>query len=228
MPLTALTALLATGLLAPAAVVATGAPAAAHRPVHRAVVTVTLQDAVDSLPRHRETRAGYDRDLFVHWIDADGDCFDTRAEVLVDEATAPTTANDDCTITAGAWHSWYDGVDVTDPSSIDIDHMVPLAEAWDSGAKRWTAGTRERFANDLGDPRSLVGVTASSNRSKGDRDPAEWLPDHHRCRYARFYVATKIRWHLRVDRTEKHALRELAAGCPTTTLHVRRAHVRLS
>lgn len=226
MPLVALSAVLATGVVAPAAV----AEPVPGRPAHGAadrLVTTTLQDAVRSLPRHRETRAGYDRDLFVHWIDADGDCFDTRAEVLMDESTEPTTANDDCTITGGEWHSWYDGVVETDPSSIDIDHMVPLAEAWDSGAKRWTAGTRKRFANDLGDARSLVGVTASSNRSKSDRDPAEWLPDHHLCRYARYYVATKIRWHLRVDRTEKRALRKLAADCPDTTIRVRRAHVTL-
>jgi hypothetical protein len=56
-----------------------------------------------------------------------------------------------------------------------IDHVVPLAEAWRSGAAAWNADQRERFANDLVDPQ-LIAVSASSNRSKGDQDPAEWKP----------------------------------------------------
>jgi hypothetical protein len=77
---------------------------------------------------------------------------------------------DDCALTGGEWLSYYDGKTVTDPSRLDIDHMVPLAEAWDSGAAEWTAERREAYANDLGAEHSLVAVTAKSNRSKGDKD----------------------------------------------------------
>ena len=111
-------------------------------------------------------------------------------------------------------------------SGFDVDHFVPLAEAWDSGARRWNAATRQRFANDLRDPRTLVAVTASSNRSKSDRDPAEWLPSLGNCAYVRQWVAVKIRWHLTVDAAEKRALRGLAEGCRNTRITVRRAVVR--
>ena len=71
----------------------------------------------------------------------------------------------------------------TSSSDVDIDHLVPLKEAWDSGAERWGAATRERYANDLGDPRTLVAVTDNVNQSKGDQDVADWLPEFNHCRY---------------------------------------------
>jgi hypothetical protein len=110
-----------------------------------------------------------------------------------------------------------------DSTAFDIDHMVPLAEAWDSGAKRWTADTRRRFANDLGDGRALVAVSLASNRSKGDRDPADWLPQFGKCMYVRHWVAVKIRWRLNVDAVEKQTLTDLAAGCQDVVITVRRA-----
>jgi hypothetical protein len=63
----------------------------------------------------------------------------------------------------------------TNASGFDVDHFVPLAEAWDSGAANWDSATRQAFANDLDFSMSLIAVTASSNRSKSDRDPAEWF-----------------------------------------------------
>lgn len=121
-----------------------------------------------------EEPGGYDRDLFPHWITRNG-CT-TRNRVLIDESTIPVTRNSSCTVTAGRWYSQFDDVWVDVPRSLDIDHMVPLAEAWRSGARNWNESTRRAFANDLDDPRSLIAVTASSNRSKSDRDPANWLP----------------------------------------------------
>ena len=122
-------------------------------------------------------RTGYDRDLFHHWIDADGDGCDTRDEVLIAESvTTVQVSQPGCTLSGGQWVSLYDGVQTTDPSTFDIDHMVPLAEAWDSGAWNWDAQQREAFANDLTHAEALIAVSASSNRSKGDQDPAEWQP----------------------------------------------------
>jgi hypothetical protein len=187
-------------------------------------VTVRLRAAVKKLPVRAETRAGYDRDKFEHWVDADGDCQDTRDEVLEAESLEETGG---CDVTEGKWLSYYDGVTTQDPSDLDIDHLVPLAEAWDSGAKRWTAGTRTRFANDLGDRRSLVAVTAAANRSKGDRDPAEWMPDRAGCTYLRQWVAVKLRWRLTVNRPERRFLLKRTASCSNRTLTVRRAVVVL-
>ncbi|GAA2225210.1 hypothetical protein GCM10010104_16280 [Streptomyces indiaensis] len=98
--------------------------------------------------------------------------------------------------------------------------MVPLAEAWDSGASAWTAQRREQYANDQGHEASLVAVTARSNRSKADQDPAQWLPpaaDAH-CRYAGEWVATKLGWRLAADELELGALRELGGACPGQTV----------
>lgn len=130
-----------------------------------------------------------------------------------------------CDIQRGLWRSYYDGVVTRESTTFDIDHLVPLAEAWDSGARRWTAGTRERYANDLGDRRTLVAVTASANRSKSDQDPAEWLPQLGRCQYVRQWVAVKIRWSLKVDRPEKRALTDLASHCINEVLTIRRATI---
>jgi hypothetical protein len=201
---------------------ATPTEGATPRAVAESTVTVRLRSAVRNLSVATETRAGYDRAKFSHWIDADGDCRDTRDEVLASESLVAVHG---CDVQAGKWRSWYDGAVTRDSTAFDVDHAVALAEAWDSGAKRWTADTRKRYANDLGDGRSLVAVSASSNRSKGDRDPAEWLPRYAKCKYIKNWVAVKIRWRLKVDITEKETLVRLADGCENVVITVRRALV---
>lgn len=184
-----------------------------------------LRDAIASLPVANETRSGYDRDKFVHWIDADGDCQDTRDEVLVAESRVDTDGG--CNVTTGEWFSYYDRMTWTDDLDVDIDHLVALAEAWDSGAKRWTGGTRKRFANDLGDARALVAVTDDVNATKSDQDPADWLPAFGQCRYLGSWVAIKLRWRLAVDATERQALLDRAASCADVVLRWRTARVVL-
>ncbi|CAI9415798.1 HNH endonuclease family protein [Nocardioides sp. T2.26MG-1] len=179
-----------------------------------------LTQAIADLPTATESRTGYSRDLFRHWVDADGDGCDTRDEVLIAEAEEAPSVGAGCALTGGRWYSYYDGVSQTSASALDIDHLVPLAEAWDSGAGSWSNATREAYANDLGDRRTLVGVTASVNRSKGDQDVAEWLPAQQRCRYLREWVAVKHRWRLSVDSAEKSAMRSLADGCTDSTITV--------
>ena len=179
-----------------------------------------LVTAISNLPVATEVRTGYERSKFKHWVDADGDGCSTRFEVLdIESETSVTCSN----LAGGRWFSYYDRVSWTDSGRIDIDHMVPLAEAWDSGARNWTAAQREAYANDLGDSRSLVGVTDSVNTSKGDKDIAEWLPTYDRCRYLREFVAVKIRWRLTVNSGEKTAMQNLAAGCTNVTITVTRA-----
>lgn len=183
-----------------------------------------LFTAITDLPVATEVRTGYDRALFKHWVDADGDGCDTRREVLIEEADDPVTVGSGCSLTGGRWFSYYDRVSWTDPADVDIDHMVPLAEAWDSGARTWTSTRREQYANDLGDYRSLVGVTDNVNQSKGDQDPATWMPTYDKCRYLREFVAVKLRWRLSVDSAEKSALQSLSSGCTNTTITVTRAY----
>jgi hypothetical protein len=185
--------------------------------------TAPLTTAIGDLSGAAEVRTGYDRDLFTHWVDGDGDGCDARREVLIAEADDPVTVGPGCSLSGGRWFSYYDGVSWTDTGRIDIDHMVPLAEAWDSGARTWSASTRQAFANDLGDYRTLVGVTDSVNQAKGDQDPAEWLPAQQQCRYLREYVAVKLRWRLTVDSTERSAMQSLASSCTNSTITVTRA-----
>ncbi|WP_425608766.1 HNH endonuclease family protein [Streptomyces albipurpureus] len=166
----------------------------------------------------KESRSGYEREAFRHWTDEDADGCDTRREVLLVEATTKPVKGKRCVLSGGAWTSFYDGVEVADAKRLDVDHMVPLAEAWDSGASAWTAERREQYANDLDSARSLVAVTEKSNRSKSDRDPSQWLPpaSSTHCTYAADWTATKLRWKLTVDSDEQAALQKLAGNCPDT------------
>ncbi len=165
------------------------------------------------------SRAGYDRELFEHWIDADMDGCDTRDDVLIAESLEPAVIGPDCSLSGGQWYSAYDGVTTSDPGDLDIDHFVPLAEAWDSGAAGWTVEQRRDFANDLAYEGSLISVSASSNRSKSDRDPAEWKPPEHSywCTYAVTWVAVKLRWDLTADPPEVDALALMLDACPAPT-----------
>jgi hypothetical protein len=207
-------ALLATLLAAPFLVGVTASPA------HAASYSAPLTTAISDLTTATEVRTGYDRALFPHWVDADGDGCSTRNEVLLAEADDPPSVSGTCTLSGGRWYSYYDRVSWTNASDIDIDHMVPLAEAWDSGARTWTTSVRQAYANDLGDSRSLVGVTDNVNQTKGDQDVAEWLPTYDKCRYLREYVAVKHRWRLSVDSAEKSAMQSLAPTCTNSTITV--------
>ncbi|WP_454852948.1 HNH endonuclease family protein [Promicromonospora soli] len=201
---------LLAGLLLPLTVATAPSAQAATR-------QATAQYAINNLLTVREeTNAGYERAKFRHWIDANGDCQDTRAEVLIQESRTSTTGG--CTIRSGRWSSYYDRRVWTNASDVDIDHLVALAEAWGSGAKQWTADTRKRFANDLIDKRTLVAVTDDVNQAKGAQDPAQWLPRYDKCRYVREWVAVKLRWKLTINTAEKSALLRVQGSCTNTTI----------
>ncbi|MFH9216091.1 HNH endonuclease family protein [Streptomyces globisporus] len=188
---------------------------AAHAAAPVAEVT-TLADAVGLVKVTEEDRTGYTRSKFKHWNSGEdkSDGCNTRNEVLLAEAVVAPTVEAGCKLTGGTWTSYYDGQEVTSAGSLDIDHMVPLAEAWDSGASAWTAARREAYANDQGADVSLVAVTARSNRQKSDQDPADWMPPspEAQCRYVGEWVATKLRWDLTADDRELEALKVYAEG----------------
>ena len=161
---------------------------------------------------------GYSRNLFKHWIDVDKDGCNTRYEVLIAEAIVKPKVGARCYLTGGKWRSPYDGKVFTNPTGLDIDHMVPLAEAWRSGAWAWTAAQRMDFANDLDDSRSLLAVTASLNRSKGDRDVAAWLPIKAQCNYISNWIAVKWRFDLTVDPVEGEFLQNKITDCKITNV----------
>ena len=185
-------------------------PAATPAPQDGGLAALLAQLVIeDELP------SGYDRDLFSHWIDADRNGCDARREVLILEAVVAPTVGEGCSLTGGSWYSAFDGVTTSDPGEFDIDHMVALKEAWDSGAHAWDSDRRRAFANDLDLPQALIAVSRSSNRSKGADDPAEWLPPlvSYHCQYIEDWLVVKIKWELSVDAREFNALRSVAAGC---------------
>jgi hypothetical protein len=191
-------------------------------PAHAATYSAPLRTAIASLTVASEIRTGYNRDLFPHWIDADSDGCNTRYEVLIAEATTSPSVGSGCSLSGGRWYSYYNNTSYTLPSDLDIDHMVALAEAWDSGARSWTTTRRRSFANDLGDSRTLVAVKDTVNQSKGDKDPAEWMPSYSgaRCRYITEWVVVKKRWGLTADSAEKSALTSQASTCTNVTITV--------
>lgn len=177
------------------------------------VYDLTLR--IEQLLEAPERPDGYDRDLFQHWIDADGNGCDTRKEVLVAESETTVVLGPSCAISGGRWTSVFDGLRTDDPADLDVDHFVPLKEAWSSGAHSWDRTTRQLFANDLGFAGSLVAVSSSANRSKGAKDPASWLPPEgqYACQYVQTWVEIKIRWDLSADADELAALRRVASDC---------------
>ena len=188
-------------------------------------VTASVSELIAALPVQEEAdRAGYSRAQFKHWVDADRNGCNTRNEILLAEAVVAPEVTGRCKITAGTgrWWSWYDEVTLTTKDDVDIDHMVPLAEAWDSGAWAWTAKEREEYANDLGDERSLLAVHDSSNQSKSDKDPAEWMPPaaSATCRYIDDWLTVKTRWGLSIDTAEFAAINRITADCDDNEITV--------
>ena len=155
----------------------------------------------------------YDRKSYRHWVDEDRDCQNARHEVLLEESQGGVSfkTSKGCRVIAGNWLDPYSGRMITDASQLDIDHLVPLKEAHESGGYAWDAQTRQAYANDLRDPNHLIAVDRSLNRQKGARDPAEWLPPNpnYLVAYAQAWVDVKRKWNLTADAKEIAALRQL-------------------
>jgi len=169
-----------------------------------------------------ENPRGYRRSLFKHWIDIDGDGCDAREQVLRRDAIGFAQVDPfRCAVVEADWVSPYDGRKTSDRSEVDIDHVVALKEAWDSGAWQWSEAQRTAFANDTSDPRTLLAVSSSSNRSKSDRDPSNWLPSlrGYLCTYLSNWISVKARWNLSMDQSEWGRINNLLSGqCVGTTM----------
>ncbi|SDD74623.1 HNH endonuclease family protein [Nocardioides lianchengensis] len=169
--------------------------------------------------------ASYDRDAFGSaWADTDGNGCNQRDDVLLRDAVAGSTVvaqqgRCDHDVLAGTWIDPSTGRtlvfdDLKDPAqaqAVQIDHVVPLAEAWRSGADSWTDARRRAFANDLAVLQAADGPT---NAAKSDDDPAAWRPRRaQQCAYAAHWIAVKAAWSLSADRSEVAALREMLGTC---------------
>ena len=160
--------------------------------------------------------SGYSRERFPHWGDADefgwnAPSCDVRDAALIRDGEG-VKVGDGCDVESGEWFDPYTGRAYNDPAEIDIDHVVPLAEAWRSGASSWDGGRRERYAND---PDVLLSVEDNANQSKGDKGPEAWKPPRKAawCAYATRWITIKAKYGLSVDEREKAELERMLAGC---------------
>ena len=147
----------------------------------------------------------YSRADWKHWIDSDGDCQNTRAEVLIEESNAsPVFATDRrCRVVGGSWNGPYTGQTFTDASDLDIDHLVPLKNAHLSGGWRWDAERKEDYANSVAADYHLIAVEKYANRGKGAKAPDEWQPPDpsYHCQYAQDWIRVKAAWGLSAHRS---------------------------
>lgn len=158
------------------------------------------------------TSDGYSRDQFPHWWTVTGTC-NTREMVLQRDGTN-VRVDASCAAISGSWYSPYDGATWHAASDVDIDHIVPLHNAWRTGARSWTLAKRQAFANDRYHPQ-LIAVTDNVNQSKGDQSPDQWKPPRtsYWCTYAKMWVASKYEWGLWVTSSERSALYSMLDSC---------------
>lgn len=178
---------------------------------------IPVSASTHQLTVSEEKSTGYKRNLFKHWIDEDKNGCNTRAEVLIEEAIVKPKIGPKCKLSGGKWLSAFDGKTVTNAAQLDVDHMVPLAEAWRSGAWQWKPSQRQAYANDLENAEALIAVTASSNRVKGDKDPSQWLPAQDKCKYIRSWILVKQKYLLSVDTKEAYSLNSYIKECAIET-----------
>ncbi|TNC59263.1 GmrSD restriction endonuclease domain-containing protein [Rubellimicrobium roseum] len=177
------------------------------------VQTIALLDRVRIEP---ERLRRYDRSAWPYWRNDYSDCQDARQEVLVAESIEQVRLSaNGCRVETGLWRDAYTGETTRDPTRLDVDHMVPLAEAYRSGGRDWSTERRAAFANDTEDSRTLIAVSASANRAKGDQGPEDWLPPEaaYRCRYVANWVTVKVRWSLSMDERERVTVGNLLQDC---------------
>ncbi len=172
---------------------------------------ITIEAEVDDPP--------YDRGLYKHWIDADADDEKTRDEVLIEESLVPVTIQlnqrGERKVIDGLWVGPYTGFVTRNPRKLQIDHMVPLKEAHISGAMNWDSQKKKDFANDLDLPQALIAVKSGANGSKGEHDPAHWMPPNRSywCQYLEDWMSVKKKWELSVDQAEVDAIKKGRAVC---------------
>lgn len=206
--------------LAPAPAPAGGgstAPASATDTVNT-LNTLTVADA---------SGVKYDRGEWHHWSDI-RPCWNTRSEVLyrdaqpgsvtlLDANKVPTTdLNKACYVSGGVWIDPYTGEQFTNPSDLDIDHMIPLNYAAQHGGQAWDTAKKESYANNLDYKDHLIAVSASANRSKSDQGPSSWKPSNEGdwCTYATDWVTISSTWGLSITQADKDAVGQMLQKCP--------------
>lgn len=165
---------------------------------------------------------------FGRWINDPNDdtCYNTRAQVLIRDSHAEVTYRGprSCTVDTGLWNDPYSGKSFTSSRQIQIDHVVPLKHAFQTGAFKWDYQARCLYANYMGDINHLLSVSAHENTSKGDRSPNKYMPDddHFACSYLKIWLKIKFTWNLIILPQEAQAIQSLVKThqCATSDFEV--------
>ncbi len=183
--------------------------------------------ALDALRvKGRAPKTGYSRAMFGQaWADVDRNGCDTRNDILARDLQHVVfkPATHDCVVLSGDYFEPYTGSHVffqrgqTTSNAVEVDHVVALGNAWQTGAQDMDVATRLRYAND---PLVLLAVDGPANQQKGDGDTATWLPPDKsfRCAYVARQVAIKAKYHLWITPPEKDAMARVIGACPDQQL----------
>jgi hypothetical protein len=169
----------------------------------------------------RAPKTGFDRDEFgPAWSDVDHNGCDTRNDILKRDLTDETfkSGTHDCIVLTGVLADPFSGKTIkfergqTTSSKVQIDHVIPLSDAWQKGAQQWTKTKRKEFAND---PLNLLAVDGPLNGQKSDSDAATWLPPRkaYRCEYIARQIDVKAKYDLWVTSAEKEAMAGVLSSC---------------
>ncbi|MEK0156782.1 HNH endonuclease family protein [Arthrobacter oryzae] len=169
----------------------------------------------------RAPKTGYSRDQFgPAWADVDRNGCDTRNDILARDLTGETfkPGTRDCVVATGTLADKYTGTTIRfvrgadSSSAVQIDHIIPLSLAWQTGAQQFSVEQRRQFAND---PLNLMAADGAANSAKGDRDAATWLPPNKafRCEYTARMTAVKAKYKLWVTQPEHDAIQGILAAC---------------
>jgi hypothetical protein len=190
------------------------------------VVSTMESPAIEALEtlavKGRAPKTGYDRSEFGSGWSTVGGC-DTRNIILYRDLKN-AVVDEECSVVAGTLYDPYTGkviqLSKLDGSAIQIDHVIALSNAWQTGAQQLARTDRIKLAND---PLELIAVDGPANQEKGDGDAATWLPPNKgfRCEYIARQIAVKQKYSLWVTQPEKDAMKSVLGACPGQGLPIR-------
>jgi hypothetical protein len=174
-----------------------------------------INDATnEAIEEGRDFVSLYNRSDWPHWTDADGDCQNTRHELLIATSQTPISFKTikECNVLTGSWYDPYSGDTFTDSHALDLDHIVPLKFAHGHGADEWSRARKQTFANDID---NLLLVQVSLNRQKGAKAPDEWMPPNqqYRCEYIKRFIAVMDKYELKFIPSEKRIVERMTKAC---------------
>jgi Protein of unknown function (DUF1524) len=157
--------------------------------------------------------AKYVRKEWKHWSDRDKNCLNTKEEILKARSKSIVlTSKKGCRIKSGSWDDYYYPETINDMKQIDVDHLIPLKHAYDTGGANWSPEKKEQFAND---PENLVITDKKYNRQKGAKGIDQWLPinKEYACKYVKDWIKVKMKYGLRMDEPEKLTISAIQGSC---------------